>query len=914
MGLITLNRHIIHNLYLIKMKSGIRIILLSFLILCGLENFAQALFPVTIEEKVGGSSLIVEGKVVDKYSFWNPSHTMIFTSNKIEVYKVFKGSLVENFIEVVTHGGAVGNNIIEASDLLSLDKENVGVFFCKRNTASLHAPISGYNLWDVYSSSQGFVKYNLTKNTAADPFNTYKSISKQLYTTLQAQTGRSMEVKNPSFDVTRHLQLPNALNAPVISSFSPATVYAGARLSPANNVLTITGSGFGTPTGSAKIRFDDDNNAANSTPYDLAATDDQIISWTDTEIKVSVPTRAGTGTFTVMNDAGVESAASATLQVLISVISATIAGTPNYTTEANLMNDNGSGGYTLQYSISSQNGGINLNTSTIKTTFQRALNTFKEVGGANLIEGSNTNNQIVTSDNVNLIVMDNTNATNVANGVSPLPAGTLAVCYSYFSYCVGSTAIQKTEFDIIMRNSGVSTGSTLYTEGPCAPLSNGSVSGTYYSDLETTILHELGHGLNLGHITDSWQNVATYGYVNPAKLMNYAILQSTKRVSLDYSAQVGIAYAIASSANVYGSCGLAAAEMTAAAITTESKDDCPGTFPSTNTPMNTSINFDLAHTTSNKNVDPSYRQVDNPSALSYGVSITNTAYYALKTNAAGNLSISISNYTLAPTTPTTCTSFTGAYSTVLTIGVELSLYQTNSCPTGQSFPLPVAYRTFNANGSLTNITGLTANTTYLLMVDGIENTKATFTLTLTGSALPIKLKDFNGQAMAQYNLLRWNAESYENIRNVFMERSADGINYEAIGLVSAYQFPVQGSFNDTKPLPGNNYYRLAIHNLDGSNEYSKIVSIKRTETVFIKSYPNPSSGTLYFEMMAAQEGPYIVSLRNALGQTVYQKSISINGKYYTMPINVKGIGAGYYQLTVANTKGNILQTTGVAIN
>ena len=39
--------------------------------------------------------LIAEGKVIEKKSFWNNEHTMIYTANTIEVYKLFKGNLVE---------------------------------------------------------------------------------------------------------------------------------------------------------------------------------------------------------------------------------------------------------------------------------------------------------------------------------------------------------------------------------------------------------------------------------------------------------------------------------------------------------------------------------------------------------------------------------------------------------------------------------------------------------------------------------------------------------------------------------------------------------------------------------------------------------------------------------------------------
>lgn len=110
-------------------------------ILCFLVNsFGQPLFKVDLDTKIKNSSLILEGKVVTQKSFWNPQHTMIFTSNKVEVYKTFKGQIVEDTVEVLTQGGNVGLDYISTSDLLTLEKGQTGIFFCSPNTISLRTP------------------------------------------------------------------------------------------------------------------------------------------------------------------------------------------------------------------------------------------------------------------------------------------------------------------------------------------------------------------------------------------------------------------------------------------------------------------------------------------------------------------------------------------------------------------------------------------------------------------------------------------------------------------------------------------------------------------------------------------------------------------------------------------------------
>ena len=105
-------------------------------------------------------------------------------------------------------------------------------------------------------------------------------------------------------------------------SFSPATVHAGAINDDDNNILTITGSGFGDdPSAPAGVRFKDANNDA--TPdYKIAYNSPYIISWTDTKIMLNVPDRVGTGKFEVIAADGSTATSDADLKVFFSVIDA----------------------------------------------------------------------------------------------------------------------------------------------------------------------------------------------------------------------------------------------------------------------------------------------------------------------------------------------------------------------------------------------------------------------------------------------------------------------------------------------------------------------------------------------------------------------------------------------------------------
>lgn len=862
-----------------KINFTLLLLLLTF---SGLTKAgAQALYPVDMDEKVKQSSLIIEGKVVKQESFWNPLHTMIYTSNTIKVYKQFKGDPSPAFVEILTQGGSVGNESIDASDLLKLEMNETGIFLCWPNSIGLKNPASGSLLFDVYASSQGFLKYNEADGSANAPFARYKNISNDLYKTIESKTGKSHTVIDGSYNVANIVNAPTAV---AITGFSPTTVNAGATLDPATNLLTINGSGFGAAAGTAAVFFDDANDGTAGNYTGLLWSSPLIVSWTATQIQVRVPTAAGTGQIAVREDGGtaVFSGAGLILNVGYSILTGTYtdAGV-TVTREINLINDNNEvvpgGGYGIRYSTSTLGGGVDFNTSLTKPTFQRALTTWKEMVGFNVTELGTTTTQVINpSDNINLVQFDNTNTGNL-----PLASGVLATCYSFSTTCLPLTtafAARKVEFDIVVRNAGVSTGSANFTNGPCSP-------ATTELDMETVLLHELGHALNLGHINDP--HVGTAPNANPAKLMNFAIINGVKRTSLDVSAYEGGNYATILQGNSYGNCP-AVTEMTKYTPTfIDAKDECPVSFPTGS--VGGSFGVNLAYATSNKFKDPQPTAV-NCAATVTGV--TNTAYHAFKTNnVAGSVNVSISAYATSPAAQSACA---GA-------GVRMTLYQTATCPVGQAFPSPITCRTFNANGALAAFAGLTANTSYLLMMSGLDNTKGSFTVTLSGSVLPVRFNNFAGSVQPDNNRLVWSIDNTEAVEKTILESSIDGIHYLSIDeKIITRANVINGGFNDYQ-LAAKKYYRLKIVNTAGSVEYSSIVLLNRSNTksdVIIS--PNPAKDRLNVAMLRTNPaGPVSFTILDMAGKKVAREDHQLQSGNVTVSLNsINKLSAGTYFLKI----------------
>lgn len=869
------------------------------------------LFKISLEEKAKASTLIAEGKVVAQKSFWNDAHTMIFTANTVEVYKTFKGKVTARTIEVMTQGGSVGTNAIEVSDLLTLHTGQTGIFFCFENTANIKSP-TRQTLYDVFSSRQGFLEYNYTKNVAYAPFAKYYDIENNLYSLIKQQTGEGESVVDPGYSVSKMLRVKatassngveGIFGAPSITSFSPATVHAGALNDPANSTLTINGSGFGnTPGGSAAVLFKDGNNDNTDPDLQVAYNSFYIVSWTNTKIVVKVPSRAATGKIAVvLNDGTTTATSSADLDVFFAVLNFGFHITSvspkidtTFICEPRLMNNNALGGYSYKFSRDTAGKGINFATDPASTTFGRAVDTWREIAGANLKAGGTTTIQKMADDGTNVVAYDNLNT-----GVPPMAEGVLEVTYSYGTICYLPTSpvtiytAQKTGFDILIRNPKVSSGPTVnIISGPCFPDVN-----SY--DLETIILHELGHALNLTHINDGYEQSPDPGiHINPGKIMHYAIVNYADRRSPDASAYQGALYTITPQGNIFGDCPNNG-PMQPLATSNIANDECPLLFPTTPTTPGTVVKFDLAHATSNKHKDPSFTQVNCQGS---GTFVTNNAYYAIKTTGINNgtLSLSISGYATTPAEEASCTGQ----------GVRMAIYRTDACPVGQAFPAPVACATFTGNGSLANVTGLSANATYLLYFDGIRNTKATFNVTFGGSALPIVLADFSGEYLHGANNLYIDIAQAFNVKNVAIEKSFDGNNFSQLGLLNVPSTQLAGkhTYIDAQPYTGKNYYRLKITDNDGAYQYSKIIVLQNSLNKATYLYPNPAKGNAYISFSGQAAGKYQVMLYSADGKMLSTHSISLTMANQTINLPLGNTAAGVYMVKVIDSNGkSVLQ-------
>ena len=442
--------------------------------------------PWSLEKRVTKSSDIIEARVIGQEGVWDAERHNIYTINTLEVYRVFKGNISSETIKVMTEGGAVGMDMLAVTPSLELSIGQSGIFLLESNKVNFNIPD---NLYRPSSSIQSFIQYDLLNVSAFDIQSTYSSISYKLYQEIESLTGQSHIVQR-AFDAEASHKKIKALAPPTITSFSASTTTAGT-----STELTINGTNFGFGRGDGKVGFKDANFGDGRYYYPPSGW--AYTSWSNSQIKVIVPSRAGTGVVQVINNLGEsgESASDLTIDYahlnLTSFSPSNSVDTPFF--EIQHIDDNSLGGYDWQMSPSFANS-----TAAVES-FERSLNEWKCETEMNWSIGANAPNHELANDNVNIVRW------------TSYTDSRLGVCYSRYTGCQTNGA---TDADWFLVEFDIEFDSTRnWYFGTVSPAAN-------QFDFESVATHELGHGHQLGHVRAS------------AKVMHFSIGNGQRKPQL----------------------------------------------------------------------------------------------------------------------------------------------------------------------------------------------------------------------------------------------------------------------------------------------------------------------------------------------------------------------------------------------
>jgi len=175
-----------------------------------------------------------------------------------------------------------------------------------------------------------------------------------------------------------------------------------------------------------------------------------------------------------------------------------------------------------------------------------------------------------------------------------------------------------------------------------------------------------------------------------------------------------------------------------------------------------------------------------------------------------------------------------------------------------SVPVPPDYNIFLKDSYLNTLNDIRTNPEHAFSID--KNVSSSFgnerfSLVITPVyTLPVKVKSLTARKISSGAELKWLTVSEVNSGHFKIERSSDGKNFQAIGLVNAAETSsatLSYNFIDTAPQSGANYYRLQIVDKDGLLSYSAVTVLNYSSTdnnLSITAYPNPVTDVLTVNM------------------------------------------------------------------
>jgi hypothetical protein len=480
----------------LKINTEMKSLILLFVVLFFASNLSAQIYPVSLESRIENSSTIAIATLKSKHSYWDQYHHNIYTLNVMEVTAYPKGQHSQTEIAIITEGGVVGN---EAQKNYPETKINPNFEYC------VFLIPEDFDVDDkIYRSQhpntiqckavariQGALPFQDGKYR--DVFDAPKTeaelldkIEKILKEKAKKPNGSEYIARNNIIEKQNRNLDPFTITSVEDGNgtMAPGPFIAGTIVTTNELILKASAGGFGATQGTGKVEFAnaDDGGATMIEPPNAS----DYVSWADDEIRVKIPSDAGTGDIKVTDDDDDTdtwddvSDAGFTIKWAMNVVDSDfyLWGSDNRN-RVELVEDNAAGGYTMEYSTV---GGMDSNTDA-KDAFERALTTWRCETFINIDVSATATSDGFADDGTNVVMF------------ASLSGSTLGVATSrYAGSGTGTCDMEDTFWRLKELDIRFDSGTTWY-------YGSGACTGTKY-DFESVAVHELGHGHGLGHIND----------------------------------------------------------------------------------------------------------------------------------------------------------------------------------------------------------------------------------------------------------------------------------------------------------------------------------------------------------------------------------------------------------------------------
>ncbi|HEY8400775.1 MAG TPA: T9SS type A sorting domain-containing protein [Cytophagaceae bacterium] len=190
----------------------------------------------------------------------------------------------------------------------------------------------------------------------------------------------------------------------------------------------------------------------------------------------------------------------------------------------------------------------------------------------------------------------------------------------------------------------------------------------------------------------------------------------------------------------------------------------------------------------------------------------------------------------------------------------------------------------------------------------IKNTCGATVAATPGCSLPVKLIDFTASSHNDIVSLNWVTTAEKELSMYVVQSSTDAVSFTDLGVVqpgNRYEVLNTYTYKDFISNSNNRYYRLKMLNLDGTFEYSNIISASRNTLLHL--YPNPASGALYIR--SNETGRYNFYLYDNVGTKVLEQLILPESS----SVNIAHLPSSIYYYKFVDATGNVVQSGKVRV-
>ena len=258
---------------------------------------------------------------------------------------------------------------------------------------------------------------------------------------------------------------------------------------------------------------------------------------------------------------------------------------------------------------------------------------------------------------------------------------------------------------------------------------------------------------------------------------------------------------------------------------------------------------------------------------------------------------------------------------------QTGIFLLDGCPSGSSTTCISEVNTSSNNYTMFN-QSVMSGVTYYIVISSHSSYTAYFDYdieVIQASALPVELLNFEVKEKSNQDvLLNWVTANEIDFHNFEIERKREDEHWETIGSTLAkgdgtaqtklYEWTDDNAKNQTSSPRNYFYYRLKMMDLDGTFEYSSIVSVLlEKETIGeppFKIFPNPTiaNRNIFIQRIASGgDEEYLLIINDQLGREVYRQEVDFSQNSILEIPNQQLLSHGLYIVQIKN-KRKILQT------